>query len=251
MSNGSALFISTLNEIEALGKIFSQIPFSEFDEVYALDGGSTDGTIQFFIDRGIPVVHNIKKGEIFNVGAMLTICEHIVWFAPDGNEDPKDIVPLLQIIRDEGYDMGNASRFGPNARNEEDDQWFRLRSRVNQIFSWIVRLRWGGDIYDAINGFRSCKRSKLFAMALEPTGFDIEFQMTIRGLKLGHRVKEIPTIEGNRLGGKSTAYSFPTGWLMLKRLFKELFTGVSSIDGNRLRSQADMDNLKISFPGQS
>jgi hypothetical protein len=49
--------------------------------------------------------------------------------------------------------------------------------------------------------------------------------MSIRALKMGHKVAEIPTIEGPRLGGKSTAYAFPTGWLMLKRLFKEMAAG--------------------------
>ena len=75
-------------------------------------------------------------------------------------------------------------------------------------------------------GFRGIKRSQIIQMKLEPTGFDIEFQMSIRGLKMGLNILEIPTIEGNRIGGKSTAYSLPTGLLMLKRFIKELFHGI-------------------------
>jgi len=217
----SALFISTLNEIEGVTKLFPLIPISSFDECYVLDGGSNDGTIEFFEERGLRVIRNVKKGEIFNAGAKITQCENLVFFAPDGNEDPDDIHLLLEKLK-EGFDMAIASRFMEGSRNEEDETLLPFRAWANKCFTFLVRLRWGGKITDAINGFRSIKRSKLIEMDLEPTGFDIEFQMTIRGLKKGHRIIEFPTSEGDRIGGGSTAYSIPTGTLMLKRLFKEI-----------------------------
>jgi glycosyltransferase involved in cell wall biosynthesis len=220
----SALFISTLNEIEGITNLFPKIPISSFDECYALDGGSNDGTIEFFEENGVKVIPNVKKGEIFNAGARITECENLVFFAPDGNEDPDDILPLLEKLK-EGYDMVIGSRFMEGSRNEEDDKFLPLRAWANRGFTFLVRLCWGGNITDTINGFRSIKRSKLIEMDLEPTGFDIEFQMTIRGLKLGHKIIEIPTKEGDRIGGESTAYSIPTGILMMKRIFRELFRG--------------------------
>jgi len=50
---------------------------------------------------------------------------------------------------------------------------------------------WGGNITDTINGFRAIRRTKLLEMNSDPTGFDIEYQVTIRGLKMGHIIKEI------------------------------------------------------------
>jgi len=220
----SALFISTLNEIDGISRLIAHIPLSAFDECYALDGGSTDGTIEFLESHGIEIVHNVKKGEIFNAGANTTGCENLVFFAPDGNEDPGDILPLLKKL-EEGYDTAIGSRFMEDSRNEEDGKLLPWRAWANRTFTFFVRVIWGGRVTDSINGFRSIKRTKLMEMNLDPTGFDIEFQMTIRGLKLGHRVAEIPTREGDRIGGESTAYSFPTGILMLKRLVKELFNG--------------------------
>ncbi len=220
----SSLFISTLNEIEGITKLFPKIPISDFDECYALDGGSKDGTIEFFEKNGVKVIPNVKKGEIFNTGARITECENLVFFAPDGNEDPDDILRLLEKIT-EGSDMAIASRFMEGSQNEEDDKFLPLRAWANRAFTLLVRSLWGGKITDTINGYRSIKRSKLIEMNLEPTGFDIEFQMTIRGLKLGHKIVEIPTKEGDRIGGESTAYSIPTGILMLKRLIKEMFNG--------------------------
>jgi glycosyltransferase involved in cell wall biosynthesis len=221
--NDAALFISTLNEIEALPKVFDRIPRSAFDEIYALDGGSTDGTVAFFRSHGIPVIQPVKKGAIFTTGAKLAKSNHLVYFAPDGNENPDDIARLLAKLK-EGYDMVTGSRFMKGSRNEEDNQVFALRKWVNKAFTLLVRLRWGGKLTDTINGFRAVRRACVLDMALDPTGFDIEFQMSIRALKRGYKVCEIPTVEGNRLGGQSKAFSFPTGWLMLKRYMKELFS---------------------------
>ena len=230
----SALFISTKNEILGITTLFPRIPVDQFDECYALDGGSTDGTVEFFKEHGIEVVAGVKKGEIFNKGANLTRCEDLVFFAPDGNEDPEDIVRLLAKLR-EGHDMVIASRFMAGSRNEEDDQLLPLRAWANRAFTLMVHARWGGHLTDTINGFRAVRRRCVLEMNLEPTGFDIEFQMSIRGHKLGYSIVEIPTREGDRIGGQSTAYAIPTGMLMLRRYIREL-TG-----GTRFRRGAGPD----------
>jgi hypothetical protein len=49
--------------------------------------------------------------------------------------------------------------------------------------------------------------------------------MSIRAMKLGLKVIEIPTIEGPRIGGVSTAKSIPTGLLFLKHLLIEIKNG--------------------------
>jgi hypothetical protein len=141
----------------------------------------------------------------------------------------------LKGLKD-GNDMVIASRFMKGGKNEDDWHVFRWRKWVSWVFNVLVHLRWGGHITDTINGFRAVRRSKLVEMNPEPTGFDIEFQMSIRALKLGHKVSEIPTIEGDRLGGKSTAYSMPTGRLILKRYLKEFFTGVEPTRDGKLKT---------------
>lgn len=218
----SALFISTRNEIHGLTDLFNRIPLASFEEYYALDGGSTDGTIEFYKKNNIPVIHGVKKGEIVNKALETTQCEFIVFFAPDGNENPDDIIKLLNGLKD-GNDMVIASRFMPGSRNEEDEHFFAFRLWANRMFTFLVKMIWKSTLTDTINGFRSVRRSSAIQMQLEPTGFDIEFQMSIRGLKLGHKIAEIPTIEGSRIFGTTSAYSIPTGILMAKRLIKELF----------------------------
>lgn len=54
-------------------------------------------------------------------------------------------------------------------------------------------------------------------------GYAIEYQLTIRALKKGYQIKEIPTKEYRRIGDKSKASSIPTGLIFTKMLFKEIF----------------------------
>jgi len=42
------LILLSLNEIEGLTALIPKIPVNEIDEVFAVDGGSTDGTIDFY-----------------------------------------------------------------------------------------------------------------------------------------------------------------------------------------------------------
>ena len=46
-----SLVFLTLNEIVGLKTLFDKIPLNTVDEVFAVDGGSTDGTIEFFKEK--------------------------------------------------------------------------------------------------------------------------------------------------------------------------------------------------------
>ena len=223
---GSALFVCARNEIQGSRALIARVPLSRFDEVYELDGNSTDGTREFWESHGARAINHVRKGEIFPAACEATRMENIVFFAPDGNENPDDIDALLGKL-EAGWDMAIASRFLKGARNEESERMFPLRLWANRAFSLVVRLLWGGTVSDSINGFRAVKRSRLIQLQLETTGFDIEFQTTIRGLKLGWKITEIPTYEGDRIGGKSSASSVRTGLLMLRRVFRELYIGTT------------------------
>ena len=224
----STIVILTLNEIEGVKALFDKIPFNEVDEYFVVDGGSTDGTLEFFKEKGVRIVSQKSKGrgEAFRIAASESTGDSLIFFSPDGNEDPADIPKLLKLL-DEGYDMAIASRFLPLSKNEEDDLRFPLRAWANRLFTFTVNTIWNKNKYitDTINGYRAIKKDAFRRLKVDAPGFAIEFQTSIRAMKLGLKVAEIPTIEGQRIGGESTAKSIPTGLLFLRFLFKEMIIG--------------------------
>lgn len=224
----STLIILTLNEIEGIRAVYKNIPISEVDEVLVVDGGSVDGTIEFFKDKGIKVIVQETKGrgDAFRIARKQAQGNYLVIFSPDGNEDPKDIPKLIKKL-EEGFDMVIASRFIKGAHNEEDELLLPWRAWANRIFTLLANILWNRQRYisDTINGFRAITKEAFDKMKINAPGFVIEYQMSIRAMKLKLKVAEIPTYEDNRIGGESTAKSIPTGILFLKYLLKELLTG--------------------------
>lgn len=222
----STLIILTRNEVEGVKALYDRIPLDQVDEAFVVDGGSKDGTVEFFESRGIRVIpQEIKgRGEAFRIGMREAKGENLVFFSPDGNEDPADIPRLLRLL-DEGYDMAIASRFMEGGRSDDAEELIAHRAFGNKFFTKVADLLWGGSLTDSINGFRAIKKEKLEALKLDAHGFGIEFQMSIRALKLGYRILEIPTYEGDRIGGQSSAKALDTGLYFIRLILSELRIG--------------------------
>lgn len=223
MVSKTTLIILTRNEIEGVKEIVPRIRFDDVDEILAVDYRSTDGTVSFFEKHKIKVIKQQKKGrgEAFRIAAEQAKNENLLFFSPDGNEDPKDIPKLISKM-DEGFDMVIASRFMKNAHNEEDDQTIKLRKWANQAFTFLANVFWRGRLTDSINGYRIITKKAFESLRLDGEGFVIEYQMSIRALKLKLRICEIPTYESIRIAGKSGSWAVPTGIQFVIQLLKEL-----------------------------
>jgi glycosyltransferase involved in cell wall biosynthesis len=231
---GISLILLSYNEIEGTRALIHRIPFRQVDECFAVDGGSTDGTRELLRESGVKVVDQTSKGrgEAFRIAFDVAQNDNLIFFSLDGNEDPNDI-PHFRKYFDEGYDMVIASRMCRGARNEEDDRVLKVRKWANNAFNWAINAIWNrrGSSYvtDSINGFRGITRKCWQSIRPDGVGYTIEYQSTIRALKLNLRVAEFPTIEGQRIGGQSNARAIPTGLRFLRLLFKEIMIGKNFI----------------------
>lgn len=224
----TSLVVLTWNEIDGVRAVLPRIPVSAADEIVVVDGGSTDGTREFCEELGLRVVSQDRRGrgEAFRVGMRATSGDFVVFFSPDGNEDPADIPRLFAALAD-GADIAIASRFLAESRNEEDGAAVPLRKWVNMAFTRLANLIWnrsGPFVTDTINGYRGVRRDVFADLQLESMGFTIEFEMCIRAMKRRRRIIEIPTSEGERIGGKTKAPSFRTGCRFVHLFFSEIFS---------------------------
>lgn len=224
------LVILTRDHIEGLKSLIRKIPFETVDEFFAVDFHSTDGTVEFFQKHQIPVIKQQEPGraEAFRLAVLRAKGDYLIFFSPDGNENPADITRIVRLL-EAGNDLVIASRFMKNSRSEDRDKTLKFRTWANIGFTLIVRMLWGGSVTDTINGYRGIKKNLFKKLNLDASGFAIEFQMTIRALKAKVKIAEIPTIEGNRIGGQSTSYAIPTGFKFIYYLLREIVLGNSPI----------------------
>lgn len=218
------------NERQCLDIMLPKLPKpgqeSGFDAIIAVDGNSTDGSVELLEKSGIEILRQSRKGR---GAACLEAMEKYradayLFFSPDGNEDVADIAKFKPHL-EAGADLVIASRMCKGAHNEEDSQFFRPRKAANKAFNLLANLAFrktGPYITDSINGFRAIRRNLAEKLALDADGYTIEYQMTMRALGARARIVEFPTHEHPRLAGDTGAPSIPTGIAFLKCFFREL-----------------------------
>ena len=145
-----SLIVLTLNELDGIKTMLPRIKKEWVDEIVIVDGGSTDGTIEYAKKENYKVVVQDRngRGEGFRVGLNNSIGDTLIYFSPDGNEIPEDIPNLLKKQK-EGYDQVIASRFSKDSVSH--DATF-IRRLGNNMFTWIINKIWNLgkyiDIYD-------------------------------------------------------------------------------------------------------
>ncbi len=225
-----ALVILTFNEYECLKIVYPTIPKplagGAFDEVYAIDGGSTDGTVEYYREQNIPVIAQSRRGrgDAFLQAFDKIDADAYLFFSPDGNEDVKDFGKFRPLL-EKGADLVIASRMMKDASNEEDHQVLKWRKWANNAFNFLSNLffrKKGPYITDSINGYRAITKAAAQKLKLDAPDYTIEYQMTIRAFKNKLAIAEFPTQELARVSGETKAHSIPTGLRFLKCLFKEL-----------------------------
>ena len=144
----TTLLIPTLNEIDGMRAIMPQIQRDWVDQILIVDGGSTDGTVEYAKEHGYEIYMQKEPGVR---QAYMTVLPYIqgdvlITFSPDGNSIPQ-LIPRLVAKMKEGYDMVIASRYLGPARSADDD-W--LTAFGNWLFTRTVNLLHGGHYTDVM-----------------------------------------------------------------------------------------------------
>ena len=209
-----------------LPRIQTELAKVKFESIYAIDGGSTDGTLEILADYKIPVLSQSKRGrgQAFHVAFSEIMADAYLFYSPDGNEDEKDLGKFKQYLEN-GADLVIASRMCKDAFNEEDVHFFKWRKWANNAFNILANVlfrRSGSFVTDSINGYRAITKKATEILKLSAQDYTIEYQMTIRAFKHKLNIVEFPTIEGQRIAGETGAPSLQTGIKFLRRLYTEL-----------------------------
>lgn len=221
-----SLCLLTWNEIEGCRHDVPRLPLAEFDEVYAVDAGSKDGTVEFLRGLGVPVYPQPVRGynQAYLHAFKMCTTDALVVFHPKGSVDPTEVIKFRSLFQ-QGYDLVIASRMIRGARNEEDGKWIRPRKWFVLglgLASALIWRREGPVIWDVLHGFRGMRRERFVEIDLLPYGVTADLEMVVRGYRKQYRMTEIPVSEQFRLAGETHFKAFRTGRQLLAYILHEL-----------------------------
>jgi glycosyltransferase involved in cell wall biosynthesis len=221
-----SLCLLVWNELEGCKIDVPNIPREPFDEIYAVDGRSTDGTVAYLESQGIPVYLQPKKG--LNAAYIHAVerskCDAVIVFFPKGTSPTMDLLKFRPLLEG-GHDLVIASRNIRGAKNEEDELWLKPRKWSNLALAAVAALIWrreGYFIRDVLHGFKGFTVSAFEKIGPVDYGLSIDIEMVVRSYRLRLKRAEFPTTERSRSYGETHFQFLPTGIKLAKYLWHEL-----------------------------
>jgi glycosyltransferase involved in cell wall biosynthesis len=199
-----AIIICTLNEAATIEKIVSEC-HQYSNEVIVMDGHSTDQTRTLAEQAGAKVYldHHKGKGDAIRTAILKTEREILVFMDADGSHEVKDLPKLIQPLLDNQADLVIGSRIKGGSDEIARDIFELMRYLGARILSLGISCRFMVWITESQNGFRAIRRDVALKLDLREDITTIEQEMTIKALRKGYRLKEVPTHEYARKYGQS------------------------------------------------
>jgi glycosyltransferase involved in cell wall biosynthesis len=226
MSMRLTLCLLTWNEITGCQKDVPQLELGRFEEVYAIDGGSTDGTVEYLQSQGVPVYRQEKPGYNNAYLSAFRRCgtDAVIMFHPKGTVDPKVTLEFRRYLED-GYDLVIASRIIPDGMNEEDIRILKPRKWFVMAVAVTARVLWkreGNMIWDVVHGCRAMRKDSFFAIEPLEDRISIDSEMVVRSYRKRLKRIEFAVREKPRSYGETHFKALPAGRRHLQYLLDEL-----------------------------
>lgn len=213
MTAATLVVMPTYQEIDNLEPIATRLRTAvPTADLLVVDDSSPDGTGHLAdrlsaIDPQIHVLHRTEKaglGAAYIAGfrwAMDRGYDVVVEMDADGSHLPEQLPLLLAAL--DGADGVIGSRWIPGARLVN---WPKTREILSRGASIYTRLMLGLNVKDATGGYRAYRVSALRAVSLgtvQSAGYCFQVDLTLRMIKAGQRLVEIPITFVERERGAS------------------------------------------------
>lgn len=223
-----SLVLIVWNEFEGCKVDVPRLPRGDFDEVYAIDGNSTDGTSDYLASQGIPVYRQRRRSlnAAYADAVALSNCDAIVVFFPKATLDPAITLEIARRL-DAGAPMVVASRNLPGAHNEEDEALLKPRKwgvAALSLFASVMWRRRGERVRDVLHGVKGFTVEAYRRMRISQVGVTIDLEMVVRAYRLGLPVEEFPVSETAYVHGQTRFPIFRTGKRLGAFLLRELLS---------------------------
>jgi dolichol-phosphate mannosyltransferase len=194
-------------------------------ELIVVDGRSRDATRDVAAALGARVLvdDGRGKGSALRLAAREATREVLAFIDADGSHDPDDLPRILKPVLAGEYDLviGSRRRGGSDELHSSFFEFIRLMG--SEIIGLAINYRFGLRITDYQNGLRAIRRDVMNGLGTTQDNFTIEQEMSIKCIKRGFRVGEVPAHEYRRQAGRSHIVVWRVGWLYVWSVLKEMW----------------------------
>lgn len=151
---------------------------------------------KFYFQKENPGLgRGVREGLSYATGS------HILMMDSDGEMSPDTVPLMIKKMEQTNCDMVVGSRFMKGGGVEGYDKfkyWF-----MNRPFQTFFRILFNTKIHDLTLGFKLMKREVIDNIKFDSNFHDISVETTLRPIKYGYRLEEVPTVWKSRERGVS------------------------------------------------
>jgi dolichol-phosphate mannosyltransferase len=209
-----AVIVPTLNEEPGVAEVVQGFPESYRDEVievYVIDGGSADSTVEEAREAGAVVMEQRGeggKGDAVEQALNSVEADYYVLIDGDGTYEPGEVGRLLDPLMDgeAGHVVGVRSDRGNISA---------VNRMGNRLFNVLASLATGRKVTDMLSGYRAMTAESLRSTPITRPGFGVETEITLSVLENGVSMEEVEVSYSERMG-ESKLRPGRDGWRILK-----------------------------------
>jgi len=218
-----SIVVFELNEIDGMQAMMPRIKREWYDELIIVDGGSTDGTIEYARKNGYDLFVQKQRGvgAAMNEAVRKVSGDVIILFAPDGSFLPEMIPPIIQKL-EQGYDIINVTRYSQGARSYDDTIFTSIG---NKCFTAMANVFFGRyyRFTDFLYTYLAFRRTLVEELKMDSTLMTWGQIFLLRGAKRNLKIAEIPSDEPRRIGGEVKVPKLRAAVQLVTTIIRERF----------------------------
>ena len=199
----ASIILPVHNEVDRLESAVTRISevmlnYSASFEIIIAEDGSTDGTDRraAVLSGKLPFVKHIHGEKRLGRGRALKNAferargEYLVYMDADLATDLGQLIPLINAVEKEGYDIATGSRLLPESNVERSGS----RHIASEVYNRLVRAILGSKLSDHQCGFKAFRRVPLLEILgwVSANHWFWDTELLVRAHRRNYRIKELP-----------------------------------------------------------
>lgn len=222
-----SIIIPVYNEAATIDQLLHSVAAEQLrgwkKEIIVVDDGSSDSTKSILQqwEKRVRVIYKAKnegKGSALSLGFAKATGDIILIQDADLEYSPKDYPILLAPFDNPQVNIVYGSRFlGPHLST------MFLYAQGNKFVTLVTNLLFNTNITDMETGYKVFRRSVLHGIIIKAKRFDVEPELTIKVLKKGCQIYEVPISYYGRKFSEGKKLTWRDGVIALWTLIKYRF----------------------------